>query len=586
MPHMSRIDNAETVASWDARDELLREQVVLHKTRRAGRFSSLLQALSAISKLRKHVSDRKLIGGRCGRPAMGGGNEDTVMQQQPLVTRPHHRSPWRVISDKVISKIWDLDHSTLSKSGSVPGVNWDEPPLTTKSRHGEDLVLRFNISTAEEADKLAEVANHMYLDVWDQTETWVDVRLAKDTLPHVLKQLPESMQHSHTALMQEKELQQAIYDTYPKPRLSSSAPASHGRDSIFTPSLNRGGSPANTAEHNIFFVDYQPLSVIEPWMRLLASLFTTHVRLVDIGTTFEGRNIPALRVGVHPTNGEEPSPPRKTVLITGGIHAREWISVSTVTYVAYSMITGYGKDPEITQLLEDFDWVFVPTINPDGYVYSWEHDRLWRKNRQSTPLRFCFGVDLDKSFPYRWDPSSAGNACSDGYAGEAALDGLEARALADWAHNETTNNNVAFVGLLDLHSYSQQVLYPYAYSCDAIPPSLENLEELAVGLTKAIRINSGHSFMARQACEGNVARFESSGGSALDYFYHDVGVRYAYQVKLRDRGAYGFLLPKEHIVPSGREMLEAVLYFGRYVDGEFEGWEAGKKRKLRSQRGW
>ncbi|GAM87175.1 hypothetical protein ANO11243_051960 [Dothideomycetidae sp. 11243] len=498
-------------------------------------------------------------------------------QQQPLVENARSRSPWRAISDKIIAKIWNLD-----QPGRVPGVTWDAPPLTTKSRHGEDLLLRFNISTTEEAEALADVADHMYLDVWDHTETWVDIRLAKDTLPHVLKQLPESMQHSHTALLQERELQQAIYDSYPKPRDTSPAAG----DGVFTPALSR--HHANPSEHNIFFLDYQPLSVLEPWMRLLASLFTTHVRLVSIGTSFEGRDIPALRVGVHPTNLDEPSPPRKTVLIVGGIHAREWISVSTVTYIAYSMITGYGKDQEITQLLEDFDWVFIPTINPDGYVYSWETDRLWRKNRQQTPLRFCFGLDLDKSFPFHWDASTAGNPCSEFYAGRAAMEGVEARALVDWVRNETQNNNVIFQGLLDLHSYSQQVLFPYAYSCGAVPPSLENLEELAVGLTKAIRINSGHSFIARQACEGNVAvpRFESPGGSALDWFYHDVGVRYAYQVKLRDRGAYGFLLPKEHIVPSGREMLEAVLYFGRYVDGDFEGLAKDGKRKVRSHSGW
>ncbi|PNS19484.1 hypothetical protein CAC42_7328 [Sphaceloma murrayae] len=527
-----------------------------------------------------------------------------VYEQRPLLPQhtqhAQHRSPWRIFSDNVIKKVWGIEKEFESKAGQL-GVGWSEPPLATKSQHGLDILLRFNISSADEARKLAEVANYMYLDVWDHTAQWVDIRLAKETLPHVLRQLPESMRHAHTALLQEKELQQAIFDSFPRPRkptpLSPSDPLPLGH---FTPSLRPLSPPASTAENNIFFTDYQPLSVILPWMRLLSSLFTTHVRLINIGLTYEGRDIPALRVGVHPTNDNEPSPPRKTVLITGGIHAREWISVSTVTYIAYTLITEYGKNPEITQLLEDFDWIFIPTLNPDGYTYSWESDRLWRKNRQKTPLRFCFGLDLDRSFPFHWDASTVGNPCSESYAGEAPLEGVEAAALKAWVRNETENNNVEFAGLLDLHSYSQQILYPYSYSCEAYPPSLENLEELALGLSKAIRIQSGHSYQSKQACEGNVAwaadksrgdvgvRFESAGGSALDWFYHEVGIRYAYQIKLRDRGAYGFLLPKEHIVPTGKEMLEAVLYFGRYIDGEFEGMgrKEGRKGKPRSQSGW
>ena len=324
--------------------------------------------------------------------------------------------------------------------------------------------------------------------------------------------------------------------------------------------------------------------------------------MVKVGTTYEGRDIHALRVGVHPTNAEKPLGPRKSIIITGGLHAREWISVSSVNYAAFSFITDYGKSKEITKLVEDFDWIFVPTLNPDGYVYTWDGDRLWRKNRQNTNLGFCKGLDLDHAFGFEWDgQASKSNPCSESFSGEGPFDGIEARQFANWVKNETENNNVKFVGFLDFHSYSQQVLYPYSYSCSSTPPSLENLEELAFGIKKAIHQVSGEKYGVTSACEGSVTsketqkdgaiwpRIESGGGSALDWFYHEMHVRHAFQIKLRDTGSYGFLLPKKYIVPSGREAYSAISYLGHYLSGnkgmeimEAEGSES-PKLELRSE---
>lgn len=311
-------------------------------------------------------------------------------------------------------------------------------------------------------------------------------------------------------------------------------------------------------------------------MRLMTAMFTTHVRMVNIGLSYEGRDILGLRVGVSPHLSQESSESRKTIIVSGGSHAREWISISTVTYIAWSLINSYGKSPGITKLLQEFDFVFIPTINPDGYVYTWEHDRLWRKNRQQTNIKFCQGLDLDRGFGFRWDGDPAqANPCSESYPGDQPFQAVESHRFAEWARNETENNGVSFIGFLDLHSYSQQVLYPYSYSCNADPPSLENLEELGLGIAKAIRIASGEQYGVASACEGavssasggGVSRMETGGGSAIDWFYHEMHVRYSYQIKLRDTGSYGFLLPKENIIPTGEEAFNAVKYFGDFLLG-------------------
>lgn len=458
------------------------------------------------------------------------------------------------------------------------------PPAHTFARYGQDIVLRFNVSSVDELTSLNEAVDTLLLDVWDRKplQQQIDVRLSTETVPLLLGLLPASLQRAHEPLLREKDLVDAVVDTYPAPRqqkfnFQHASPTPDSRHKPLIAPVNEKSGDASAehaqADKNVFFQDYQPLSAIEPWMRLKASLYSGHTSLVTIGKSYEGRDILGLRVGARQAEHERAEHPRQTILIVGGLHAREWISTSTVTYLAQALITGYGPSPRISHLLEHFDFLLIPTLNPDGYEYTWTTDRLWRKTRQETNTRFCPGVDLDRSFDFKWQARD--NTCSESYPGDAPFEAVEAAALAQFAADEVARGRTHFVGFLDLHAYSETILYPYSYTCDAEPPSLENLEELAAGLRRAIRDVHGREYALMPACEENVfataaaadrvAVGEPAGGSALDYFYHTLNVHTAYQLKLRDRGSYGFLLPREHIVPTGKEILNAVLFMGDFL---------------------
>lgn len=57
--------------------------------------------------------------------------------------------------------------------------------------------------------------------------------------------------------------------------------------------------------------------------------------------------------------------------INGGLHAREWITISSAMYLIHSLINDYQKnDAQAKKLLDELEFVIVPVGNPDGYEFS------------------------------------------------------------------------------------------------------------------------------------------------------------------------------------------------------------------------
>lgn len=58
---------------------------------------------------------------------------------------------------------------------------------------------------------------------------------------------------------------------------------------------------------------------------------------------------------------------KQIVLIDGGMHAREWCTISTALHCASQLTENFDANED---LLNTFDFVIVPIVNADGYEYS------------------------------------------------------------------------------------------------------------------------------------------------------------------------------------------------------------------------
>ncbi|EPZ32777.1 Peptidase M14, carboxypeptidase A domain-containing protein [Rozella allomycis CSF55] len=284
-----------------------------------------------------------------------------------------------------------------------------------------------------------------------------------------------------------------------------------------------------------FFSSYHTADEVFDWMKALTANHTDLVDLISIGQTFEGRNIWGFKISSNSSYLNKPN-----VVFHGAEHAREWISAAVVSYMANELITQYGKDAEITNLLDAFDFTIIPILNIDGYRYSHEKDRMWRKNRQ--PNAFCTGTDMNRNWGFKWEgKGSSAFPCSEVYRGKEPFSAPETQSMRDYL--ASLNNVVSYI---DFHAYSQLWMYPWGFSCSNKSPDYKKQKQVADAAVNAIEKINNVKFTAFQT-------FKKVNGDSIDYAYATLNITYSYAVELRDTGRYGFMLPPEYIVPSGKE---------------------------------
>ncbi|XP_077713469.1 carboxypeptidase A4 isoform X2 [Canis aureus] len=333
-----------------------------------------------------------------------------------------------------------------------------------------DQVFRINVRNGDESSKLSQLVNsdNLKLNFWKSPSTFsrpVDVLVPSVSLQSVRSFLKsQGLEYSVTI-----EDLQALLD-------NEDEEMQH----------NEG---QERSSNNFNYGAYHSLEAIYREMDSIARDFPALVSRVKIGHSFENRPMYVLKFST--AEGRR----RPAIWLNAGIHSREWISQATAIWTARKIVSDYGKDPALTSILEKMDIFLLPVANPDGYVYTQTQNRLWRKTRSLNPGSACVGADPNRN----WNASFAGegasdNPCSEIYHGPHANSEVEVKSVVDFIQGHRN-----FKCFIDLHSYSQLLMYPYGYTIKKAPDA-DELDEVARRAAKALASLSGTTYQVGPTC--------------------------------------------------------------------------------------
>lgn len=173
----------------------------------------------------------------------------------------------------------------------------------------------------------------------------------------------------------------------------------------------------------------------------LQKYFGDYMRLSSIGTTYDKRSIYCISLGKVTA--------KKQVVISAGIHAREWRNCHFLMEKLEYFLKNYDnkiyQGKTVRELLKDTCLYILPNVNPDGtsiaqYGPSAIRDSALRKKLQKMPgiknysrwKANARGVDLNRNFNTGWGSlrNKAKKPCSELYPGDSPASEVETKCLA------------------------------------------------------------------------------------------------------------------------------------------------------------
>ncbi|XP_049875904.1 carboxypeptidase A1-like [Pectinophora gossypiella] len=306
--------------------------------------------------------------------------------------------------------------------------------------------------------------------------------------------------------------------------------------------------------------NYHRLDTVYKFMDNIAKEFPYLCTLYTIGRSIEGRRLIMMKI----SNGNCGN---AGVWIDGAIHPREWVSTAVVTFLIDRLVRTFHEQPDC---ITNKDWYILPVLNPDGYEYTHTHDRMWRKNRAH--YGECVGVDLNRNFSYGWGENGEEGSSEDPgnifYRGPEPFSEPETTAV----RNTIINADTTFKVFLSFHSYGEVIIFPWGYTSEPCPDYVELLEG-GTAMAKGIYETHGHTYKVGSTKD----LMYYAAGTSVDWSYGSANIPFSYMVELRSK-KHRFLLPKEEIIYTAREVWNGVTRLMDFVDRRDKGTSTPTRR--------